>query len=780
MTAVPDGVELATGYVTIVPDGSKIGPELKRQFGVADTEADRAGRTSGKKFGSAFGAGLKLIGGAAIGAGLVKGFNASVDAASDLSETVNKSTVIFGKNGVAIEKWADGADRSLGLSKQAALESAAGFGDMFDQIGFTGDQAAKLSKKVVQMSADLGSFNNLGTDEVADRISAAFRGEYDSLQALIPNINAARVESVALGQTHKKTAKELTAAEKATAVLAIVQKDGARAAGDFARTSDGLANSQKIQAAEVENLKAKIGSGLLPIQLKVTRFLSDNAVPAISDFVDGMKDGTGAGGEFADAAREIGDGLKDVCEFGMGVIEFFDDLPGGVKKTAFQLGIALVVLGKFRAVTGPALTSMTGFATGLRNVETRAAATARGMTALKGGLTNAAGAGGMLLLADSTNETSRELGVLKGAAGGALTGAALGAFGGPVGAGIGAGIGAIAGGVLSLATNAGKSGKAAEEAQPPLERYMSTIEDGADAVARYNRETAVKNLNDSGAIEAGRKLGLASKTVVNAALGNAAAQRKVDSALDKARRNYMGTIPIIDAFGKVTFQTGVANTDLATAAGTLTTALGVNQKAYKADVIAANDAALAAGNYDTVLSGINPKVQTRIDQLGVEKARENIVDLTRKYNLTPKQVETVMRAAGEKPTKAAIDRVIDRANALDGKTATVGIGVLLSGTGNALLDGLGLNKRALGGPVTAGQPYIVGENRPELFVPNESGRILPRVPGGGVASAPVSLAGQRLALLIAGQQIEGVIVDLADTRVGAQKGVDAMIERSFG
>jgi hypothetical protein len=36
--------------------------------------------------------------------------------------------------------------------------------------------------------------------------------------------------------------------------------------------------------------------------------------------------------------------------------------------------------------------------------------------------------------------------------------------------------------------------------------------------------------------------------------------------------------------------------------------------------------------------------------------------------------------------------------------------------------------RALGGPVMAGVPYIVGEKRPELFVPNENGRIVPRLP----------------------------------------------------
>ena len=31
----------------------------------------------------------------------------------------------------------------------------------------------------------------------------------------------------------------------------------------------------------------------------------------------------------------------------------------------------------------------------------------------------------------------------------------------------------------------------------------------------------------------------------------------------------------------------------------------------------------------------------------------------------------------------------------------------------------------MGGPVSAGTPYIVGEQGPELFVPNQSGTIVP-------------------------------------------------------
>jgi hypothetical protein len=33
--------------------------------------------------------------------------------------------------------------------------------------------------------------------------------------------------------------------------------------------------------------------------------------------------------------------------------------------------------------------------------------------------------------------------------------------------------------------------------------------------------------------------------------------------------------------------------------------------------------------------------------------------------------------------------------------------------------------------VSAGKPYVVGEKRPELFVPNQNGTIIPSVPNGG-------------------------------------------------
>lgn len=237
--------------------------------------------------GAAGGIAAKVVDFAANAAGKVVEFMGdSLAQASDLSETIGKSEAIFGAQAAAMEEWAATSDTAFGLSQAAALDAAASFGDMFSQIGFTGDQAAGMSTDIVGLAADLGSFNNLETSDVLDKISASFRGEYDSLQSVIPNINAARVANEALAMTGKTNAAELTAQEKATATLAIIQKDGARAAGDFERTSGGAANAQKVFGAQVDNLKAKLGAGLLPILNGVLQFLTGTAMPGISAFAD--------------------------------------------------------------------------------------------------------------------------------------------------------------------------------------------------------------------------------------------------------------------------------------------------------------------------------------------------------------------------------------------------------------------------------------------------------------------------------------------------------------
>lgn len=261
--------------------------------GVVDSVVDDVNAGGSRASGAGAGLGRQLFGGVMAGWAAIGGitavtgfFSGAIGGASDLNETLSKTEAIFGTNTSAVTRWASTSATTVGMSEQAALAAASSFGDMFTQIGFTGEAAADMSTDVVQAAADLGSFSNLDTADVADRMSAAFRGEYDSLQAVIPNINAARVESEALAMTGKDTAESLTAQERAAAVLAIVQADGARAMGDFARTSDGAANSARIATARFDDQQAALGQQLLPIWTGFLGFLNDVAIPTFGTVVE--------------------------------------------------------------------------------------------------------------------------------------------------------------------------------------------------------------------------------------------------------------------------------------------------------------------------------------------------------------------------------------------------------------------------------------------------------------------------------------------------------------
>lgn len=74
------------------------------------------------------------------------------------------------------------------------------------------------------------------------------------------------------------------------------------------------------------------------------------------------------------------------------------------------------------------------------------------------------------------------------------------------------------------------------------------------------------------------------------------------------------------------------------------------------------------------------------------------------------------------------------------------------------LSVLSAPRREHGGPVRAHRPYVVGERRPELFVPKVDGTILPRVPAmAGAAAAPP--APLHIHLELDGREIKEVVVD---------------------
>jgi hypothetical protein len=77
-------------------------------------------------------------------------------------------------------------------------------------------------------------------------------------------------------------------------------------------------------------------------------------------------------------------------------------------------------------------------------------------------------------------------------------------------------------------------------------------------------------------------------------------------------------------------------------------------------------------------------------------------------------------------SKSAARKLLRELGYLDGKTVRVKINVGITGSGGKYISPGGkIGLRAKGGPVSAGDPYVVGEEGPELMVPNQSGTIIP-------------------------------------------------------
>jgi phage-related protein len=285
-------VELATAYVSIVPSASGIRASMLKEFGPdIDRAASDSGDRAGRGFAGGFGTHLKAIAGtaAAVFAGQAAiGFlKDSVSAASDLGETVTKATQIFGQEAVpALEKYASTAATTMGQSRQQALDAAATFGVFGKSAGLAGGDLVDFSTEMVGLSSDLASFGNTTVDEAIESIGAALRGEAEPIRKYGILLDDATLRQRALSLGIISTTKDaLTPAQKVLAAQAEILAQTSDAQGDFARTSGGLANQQRILAAQVSNLKARFGEALLPAMTALAKMANTVLLPALERFI---------------------------------------------------------------------------------------------------------------------------------------------------------------------------------------------------------------------------------------------------------------------------------------------------------------------------------------------------------------------------------------------------------------------------------------------------------------------------------------------------------------
>lgn len=201
----------------------------------------------------------KTVTPALLGLGVV-----TVKAASDLGESINAVNVTFKNASETITTFGETAAESVGLSQNSFNELATVIGAQLKQSGLDIDTVADQTINLTQRAADLASVFNVDVADATSALGSALRGEAEPARRFGINISDAAVQAEALASGLVNSKNEITDQIKVQARLALIFKQSADVAGDFANTSDSLANTTKILKANLENTAAELGQALLP------------------------------------------------------------------------------------------------------------------------------------------------------------------------------------------------------------------------------------------------------------------------------------------------------------------------------------------------------------------------------------------------------------------------------------------------------------------------------------------------------------------------------------
>lgn len=214
----------------------------------------------------------------------------AVEAASNLAETIAKSQVIFENNAAEVEAWGKTAANAFGQSQRQALDAAANFAIFGKAAGLAGNDLVGFSTDFVELASDLASFNNTTPEEAIIAIGAALRGESEPIRRYGVLLNEASLRQAAFELGIVDTIKNaLTPQQRVLAAQKLIFEQTTAAQGDYARTSDGLANSQRSLKAQLEDVNAEIGQKLLPFVIKLTKFISEDALPFVTKYKDQLQ-----------------------------------------------------------------------------------------------------------------------------------------------------------------------------------------------------------------------------------------------------------------------------------------------------------------------------------------------------------------------------------------------------------------------------------------------------------------------------------------------------------
>jgi hypothetical protein len=355
----------------------------------AQSEFAKAGKTIGGVF-AAVGAAAAVA-----GAGIAKFGASSVSAASTLEESLNAVKVAYGDASGSIIKLGEDAAQRLGVTQSAFNAAAVRFSAFAERIVGDGGDVNGFLNDITTRAADFASVFNIDVSEALQVFQSGLSGEAEPLKRFGINLLDSEVKAYALRTGLIAVGETMTEQEKVQARYGLLMEATAKTAGDFANTSDSLANSQRILQASFEDLQAEVGTALLPVFADATKEFANmigplrdalvpaaealatafrtKAVPAIQDFTQWLAspEGTQRVMDFTDA---IVGGIEKLIEFTAEVLDNWEEIKNqivtvttiavalGALRTALQLATAAQLLFNVAVKANPYVIAATAIA----------------------------------------------------------------------------------------------------------------------------------------------------------------------------------------------------------------------------------------------------------------------------------------------------------------------------------------------------------------------------------------------------------------------------------
>ena len=280
----------------------------------------------------------------------------TIDIASDLNESVNAVQVAYGDAADEVLKLGDNSAKAFGLSKRDLNAYSTQFSAFVRTIAGDGGDISGTLETLVGRGTDFASVFNTDVSEALRLFQSGLAGETEPLRKYGIDLSAAAVEAYALANGIGDGVGALTEAEKVQARYGSLLEQTARVQGDFANTSDELANKNRINAASWDDVQAKIGDAFLPIAQQVASVVGDDLIPIIAQLAEEQG---------PDLAKAFADILPDLTELAK---ELLPQVPGLI--SAFADGLPVLIGSvKFLSDTlGPLVATVSGFLAGVQAV----------------------------------------------------------------------------------------------------------------------------------------------------------------------------------------------------------------------------------------------------------------------------------------------------------------------------------------------------------------------------------------------------------------------------